>query len=95
MKYTKFLFHSILCLSATMALASCDNDDLIVGGADVGAITSPDGNVVYVTDALGQTDGVVFTFSGSGTFNVYGNSSKSIQGDCSVKFTYSPDLSLS
>ena len=95
MKYTKFLFHSILCLSATMALASCDNDDLIVGGADVGAITSPDGNVVYVTDALGQTDGVVFTFSGSGTFNVYGNSSKSIQGDCSVKFTYSPDLMLS
>ena len=95
MKYTKFLLRSIFCLTAAVAVSSCDNDDLIVGGVDTGNIMSPDGNVVYVTDALGNSEGVVFSFAGSGTFNVYGNSSKTVSGDCSVKFSYTPDAILS
>ena len=38
MKYNKIFFRTLFCLSATVALASCDNDDLIVGGADTGVI---------------------------------------------------------
>lgn len=91
MKYINILAKSLFCLTAVAAMVSCDNDDLIVGGVDIDNIVSPEGNVIYVTDALDQTDGIVFTFSGSGTFNVYANSSKAIQGDCKVTFSYTPD----
>lgn len=92
MKYTRILFRSLFCLSAMAVLASCDNDELIVGGADTGVISGPDGNVVYVTDAVGQSEGSMFTFAGSGTFNLYACTSRAIQGNCSVTFNYDADV---
>lgn len=88
MKYTKFIFSSLLCVSAALAFTSCDKDEIVVGTAGSDNIGTSDANVVYASDALGKQEGVEFTFSGIGQFNIYAGTSKSIQGDCSVTFTY-------
>ena len=56
MKYTKFLLPSFVCMAAAVSLSSCDNDDLHIGGLDVDGLLGSDGNVVYVTDALGSSE---------------------------------------
>lgn len=88
MKYTKFIFSSLLCVSAAMAFTSCDKDDIIVGTQGSDNIGTTDANVVYASDALDQQEGVEFTFSGIGQFNIYAGTSQAIKGDCSVIFAY-------
>lgn len=88
MKYSKFIYSSLLCVSAALAFSSCDNDDIILGQAPGGSIETSESNVVFASDALGQQEGMEFTFSGIGQFNIYAGTSKSIQGDCSVTFVY-------
>ena len=75
-----------------MTLTSCDNDDIILGGADTGVLESPEGNVVYVTDDAGKSDDIIFDIDGSGTINLFARTSRAIQGDCAVTFNYDASL---
>lgn len=88
MNNKKYIFGSLLCLAAMATLSACDNDDLYLGAADTDVLGGTDGNVVYVTDALGNSEDASFTFTGSGTFNLYAQTSKAIVGNCSVTFNY-------
>lgn len=86
------ILRSLLCMAAAASMAACDNDDLYLGSADTDVLGGADGNVVYVTDAIGNSDASVFTFTGSGTFNLYAQTSKAISGNCSVTFNYNADV---
>ncbi|MBJ2194339.1 MAG: DUF1735 domain-containing protein [Muribaculaceae bacterium] len=88
MNNKKYIFRSLLCVAAAASLVACDNDDLYLGAADTDVLGGADGNVIYVTDALGNSDDASFTFTGSGTFNLYAHTSKAIAGNCSVTFNY-------
>lgn len=87
MKYNKIIFSSLFCIAAAVGFASCDNDDLHIDGPDAGSLVGSDANVVYVTDGLGNSNSS-FSFNGSGTFNVYAQTSKPIVGTCAVQFAY-------
>lgn len=81
-----------MCAAAAVALTSCDNDDIDLGGADTGILQSPDGNVVYVTDGSGKSANIVFDIKGSGTLDLYARTSRAIAGNCSVTFNYDADV---
>lgn len=88
MNNKKYILRSLLCVATAVSMAACDNDDLYLGAADTDVLGGADGNAVYVTDALGNSDDASFTFTGSGTFNLYAQTSKAISGNCSVTFNY-------
>ncbi len=88
MKHIKFLLPSFVCIAAAVSLVSCDNDDLHIGGLDGDGLLGSDGNVVYVTDALGTAETPTFSINGSGSFNIYAQTTKGINGNCSVTFNY-------
>ena len=92
MKYTKFLLPSFVCMAAAVSLSSCDNDDLHIGGLDGDGLLGSDGNVVYVTDALGSSETPTFSINGSGSFNIFAQTTKGINGNCSVTFNYDADV---
>lgn len=92
MKYSKFIFSSLLAAGVCMAFSSCDKDEIIVGSTDSGNFGTSSDNVVFTTDALGQEEGVEYTFSGIGTFNLYAATSQAIKGSCSVTYTYDPKV---
>lgn len=75
-----------------MAMTSCDNDDIELGGADTGVLQSPDGNIVYVTDGAGKSSNITFDIKGSGTIDLYARTSRAIAGNCSVTFNYDADV---
>lgn len=56
MNNKKYIFRSLLCVAAAASLVACDNDDLYLGAADTDVLGGADGNVIYVTDALGNSD---------------------------------------
>lgn len=87
MKYSKILFSSLLSVAVAVGFSSCDNDDLHIDGPDAGSLVGSDANVVYVTDGLGNQNSS-FSFNGSGTFNIYAQTSKAIVGTCTVQFAY-------
>ncbi len=75
-----------------LCLSSCDNDDLHIGGIDSDGLLGSDGNVVYITDALGSSETPTFSINGSGSFNIFAQTTKGINGNCSVTFNYDVDV---
>lgn len=92
MKYMKFLLPSFIGMATMLCLSSCDNDDLHIGGIDSDGLLGSDGNVVYVTDALGSSETPTFSINGSGSFNIFAQTTKGINGNCSVTFNYDEDV---
>lgn len=91
MKYSKILFRSLCALAVAVSATACDDDDMILGGADTSGILTPDGNVVYVTDADGNREFSSTEFVGNGSFDLFANSSKPVSG-CSVTFSADPTV---
>lgn len=81
------------CLMATVALAavSCD-DDISLGSVDTGKLDVPTGNVVYITDADGQRLFSSIDFANTYTSQLYVNTPKAFDADCSVTFAYDPEV---
>lgn len=88
MKNKSFIFSSLLCAAAAVAMTACDNDDLYIGGADTGILGGGDGNVVYITDGKGHSDFSFVEFSGSYTLDLYARTSNAASGACTVTFSY-------
>lgn len=91
MKYSKIFFRSLCALAVAVSATACDDDDLIVGGADTNGYLTPDGNVVYVTDANGNREFTNTEFVNNGSVDLFANSSKPVNG-CSVTFSVDPTV---
>ena len=92
MNYKNFLYWSTLCIVSALSITACDNDDIHPGGASTSDPKSPGGNVVYVTDEKGQDRVGTIDFNTQGTFNLYVSSSKAVEGNVSVTFSYETEI---
>ena len=71
MKYSKFMFSSLLAAGVCMAFSSCDKDEIIVGSTEQqGNFGTSSDNVVFTTDALGQEEGVGSTLSAASALSI-------------------------
>lgn len=91
MKYSRIFFRSLCALAVAVSATACDDDDLIVGGADTNGYLTPDGNVIYITDAKGNREFTNTEFVGNGSVDLFANSSKPVSG-CSVTFSVDPTV---
>ncbi len=82
------MFKSLMALCLVAGMASCDKNEIYLGGADTGILNSPDGNVVYVTDGGGRGETGFVEFSDSYVLSLYLRSSKDVSGTVSATFTY-------
>lgn len=85
---SKNIFKSLLCVAAVAAFASCDNDDIYIGGADDSILQSPAGNIVYLTDGNGDSNVSFVELKDSYTLDLYLRSSKKIEGSAAVTISY-------
>lgn len=82
------IFKAMMCVAAAAAFASCDNDDVHIGGVDDSIIQSPGGNVVYLTDGNGHSDVSHVEIKDDYTLDLYLRSSKAVEGGASVTLAY-------
>lgn len=85
---SNIILKSLIGVAAITAFASCDNDDIYIGGADDNIIQSPKGNVVYLTDGNGHSDVGLVEFKDSYVLDLYLRSSKAIEGTASATLKY-------
>ena len=91
MKYSKFFFRSLCAVALAVSAVACDDDDMVLGGADISGLGTPDGNVVYVTDADGNREFTTTEFVSNGSLDLFANSSKPVNG-CTVTFSVDPTV---
>jgi len=84
----RLFFKSCLVASIALLAASCD-DDANLGSVDTGKLEVPDGNVVYVTDALGKRNVTTIELNNN-TVNTQlrVHAPKAVASDCNVTFAY-------
>ncbi|MCC8113391.1 MAG: DUF1735 domain-containing protein [Bacteroidales bacterium] len=87
------LYKVMACAAVAMGVAACDNDDLhIAADGSASDLLGPDTNVVYVTDAQGKRGETSISINGSGTINLYLQSSKAAVSDCGAEVMFDADV---
>jgi len=88
MKKHKMIFRTLLMVAVTATMTACDNDDLYLGAADTEVLGGGTGNVVYVTDAQGNSEFSFVDFSNSYNLELFARTSQPASGNCTVTFSY-------